>query len=222
MSEQAAPLLDAHDVSLAYRAPGDGSPLPVLAHVDIVLDRGQMVCLAGRSGSGKTSLLYIAAGFRSPDGGSVSWRGRDVTALAPDARARARRGFLGFVFQGGALIESLTAEENVAIVRGADGRRVLDRVAARELLGRLGVGGRVRHYPAQLSGGEQQRVAIARALVGDPPLLLIDEPTAHLDRHAADAVIGILPDIPEGSRGLLVASHDHRLIDLADHVLALD
>jgi putative ABC transport system ATP-binding protein len=129
---------------------------------------------------------------------------------------------LGFVFQGAGLIASLTAAENVAIVRGPDGRLATDRRGARSILGRLDLEAQADHFPHQLSGGEQQRIAVARALVGDPPLLLLDEPTAFLDRASADHVIDVLRQLRDEGRALLVASHDDHVTRLADHVVYLD
>lgn len=216
------PVLGLEGITLAYRGRGRSDPITIASGLDLAVRSGELVCVAGRSGSGKTSLLSIAAGFLAPDTGEVRWRGRIVDARDTAGTARARRGTLGFVSQDASLIPTLTAAENVAIVRGVDGRMVLGPDATRELLGRVGVADRATHFPAQLSGGEQQRVAIARALVGDPPLLIVDEPTAHLDRVAADAVIALLVGLCADGRGVLVASHDHSLIESAERVVRMD
>lgn len=218
----AAPLVELDAVALDYRLPDGDGVLPVLSGVSVSARPGELVCVAGRSGSGKSSLLYIAGGFLSPDSGTVRWEGRHIVALSIGQVALARRGFLGFVFQNAELITSLTALENVALVRGPRGVQATDRQGATALLGKVGIADRRGHFPSQLSGGEQQRVAVARALVGDPPLLIIDEPTAHLDRRTADDIIGLMVDLRTEGRAVLVASHDQRVIERADHLLTLD
>lgn len=218
---EAPPLLELQGVSLAYRR-GRREPLAIVSDMTLGVVAGELVCIAGRSGSGKTSLLSMAAGFLAPDSGEVRWRGRPIDARDADGTARGRRGFLGFVFQEGALIPTLTAAENVAIVRGADGRLALGPDGVLPLLERVGLSDRAGHFPSQLSGGEQQRIALARALVGDPPMLIVDEPTAHLDRAAADHVIALLADLCAEGRGVLVASHDHAMIERADRVIRMD
>jgi putative ABC transport system ATP-binding protein len=135
---------------------------------------------------------------------------------------RLRRGFLGIVFQHSALIPSLSAAENVALVRGADGRLISRVSDARQALSRVGLDGRANHFPGQLSGGEQQRVAIARAMNGSPPVVVIDEPTASLDRKTADQIIKVLTDVRDSGHAVLVASHDQHVIDAADFVVSLD
>ncbi|TAM62874.1 MAG: ATP-binding cassette domain-containing protein, partial [Chloroflexota bacterium] len=146
----------------------------------------------------------------------------DITRLSESARAGRRGGFIGYVFQNAGLLPALTAAENVALPGLPEGSEADGRTRARELLATVGLAGRDRHFPAQLSGGEQQRVGIARALYGEPPLLLVDEPKANLDRVAADAVIALLAGLAGPGRGLLVASHDPALIARADAVLHLE
>lgn len=221
-ADRALPLLELRGVSLQYRRGGRGGPLRVVSDLSLAVAPGELVCVAGRSGSGKTSLLSIAAGFLAPDAGEVLWGGVPVDARDADATARARRGRLGFVFQEAALIPTLTAAENVAIVRGTDGRTVLGPEEAGPLLERVGLADRAGHFPSQLSGGEQQRVAVARGLAGDPPLLIVDEPTAHLDRASADEVVGLLAALAAEGRAVLVASHDHAMIDRAERVIRMD
>ncbi|MGH2467373.1 MAG: ABC transporter ATP-binding protein, partial [Candidatus Limnocylindrales bacterium] len=188
----------------------------------LAVGQGDLVVVAGRSGSGKTTLLGIAAGLVEPSSGHVLWQGARVADLSADARARRRGSLIGIVFQNAALIETLTAAENVLVaavpagVRREDGRR------ARELLGEQGLGARRDHDPSRLSGGERQRVALARALFADPPLLIVDEPTANLDRVTADGLIETLVRLAAAGRGLLVASHDRHLIDRATGLIRLE
>lgn len=217
-----APLLEVHDLGLEYRGPSRGVAIRVLRHVELSLAARTLGCVAGRSGSGKTSLLLLCAGFLRPTEGTVMWRSRPIERLPEAEIQRLRRGFIGFVFQHGGLVPSLTTAENVALARGADGSLSSNPARVRELLQRVGLDGRADHFPSQLSAGEQQRVAIARALNGDPPLLLIDEPTASLDRASADEIVRLLEDVRDAGHAILVASHDAHVVAVADFVLGLD
>jgi ABC-type lipoprotein export system ATPase subunit len=217
----AAPL-EVRGLGLEYPRPGDGGALRVLRDIELVLRTRTLGCIAGRSGSGKTSLLMLCAGFLRPTEGTVLWGSTPIEQLPASEVMRLRRGFLGIVFQHGALIPSLTAAENVALVRGADGRLVSGVTEARQALRRVGLDGRADHFPSQLSGGEQQRVAIARALNGNPPVVVIDEPTASLDRKSADQIIELLTDVRDTGYAVLVASHDRHVIDAAEFVVSLD
>jgi ABC-type lipoprotein export system ATPase subunit len=219
------PALELDGIELTYRVPGN-EPLHVLRGIGLTASRGEFVCLAGRSGSGKTTLLYVATRLLSPDAGTVRWMGEDVTALGERESTARRRELIGFVFQTAGLIDLLTAQENVALpgfsrnghaASGADARR-----RAESLLARVGLGGRLRHYPAQLSGGERQRVAVARALFHDPPLLIVDEPTASLDAAAATRMVELLRGMRDEGRAVLVASHDEHVLQGADRIIRLD
>ncbi len=215
-------LVEARCVSLSYPVPGRREQLAVLKDVDLAGVPGRIVCVAGRSGSGKTTLLMIVAGFLRADSGSVAWRGEDLTGVAGERLTLLRRGFIGLMFQDGGLIASLTAAENVALVRGADGRLRRDKEKVLALLDGVGLGSRSNHMPSQLSGGERQRVALARALNGEPPVLLVDEPTANLDRASANGVIDLLRHQRDSGRAVIVASHDPTLLETADDRVALD
>lgn len=217
----ATALLAARDVSASFRAPDARTRIQILRDVSLNLAPREIVVVAGRSGSGKTTLLRIAAALIRPDAGTVEWDGQRVDLLSPDALATRRRSQLGFVFQSGGLLEQLTAAENVAIGE-MNGGPVNGRERSTAILDRVGLASRSRHFPAQLSGGERQRVALARALFGDPPLLIVDEPTANLDRQTADDIVSLLDGLRSDGRGLLIATHDMRLIDRADRVVQLD
>jgi ABC-type lipoprotein export system ATPase subunit len=175
-----------------------------------------MHCLAGRSGSGKTSILRVAAGLVRPTGGEVSWAGQPLSGLRDDAITQRRRDFVGYLDQGGVLIGGLTALENALMpaVPARRTRELTDR--ARQLLDRLGVGHRASHRPEQLSVGERQRVALARALLLSPAVLMVDEPTASLDRVNADSVIELLRSLAGEGIAVLVAAHDEHLVAASD------
>jgi ABC-type lipoprotein export system ATPase subunit len=196
--------------------------LRVLHGVSALVRRGDLAVIAGRSGSGKTTLLNVAAALLQPTAGLVAWGGIELPSLSSREIAAMRARHLGVVFQGGALIESLTAAENVALPAVPKGVRGNGRTLSRELLADVGLAKRADHFPAELSGGERQRVAIARALFSDPALLLVDEPTANLDRQTADSVIALLTDLAADDRCLVVASHDEHLIRQATSVLWLE
>lgn len=215
------PLLRMSVVAKAYGAPGGGR-IDVLHSVDLAIGSGDLVVVAGRSGSGKTTLLSIAAGLVEPSSGHIRWRGERVATLSADARARRRGSLIGIVFQNAALIDTLTAVENVLVAAVPAGVRREDGQRARGLLEEQGLGARLDHDPSRLSGGEQQRVALARALFADPPLLIIDEPTANLDRVTADGLVETLVRLAAAGRGLLVASHDRHIIDRATRVVQLE
>jgi ABC-type lipoprotein export system ATPase subunit len=175
-----------------------------------------MHCLAGRSGSGKTSLLKVAAGLMPPTSGEVSWDGTRITGLSDDAISRRRRSYLGYLDQGGVLLPGLTAVENVLLPAIPDRRAAELRPTAIALLDRLGVGHRADNRPDKLSGGERQRVAFARSLLLSPSVLMVDEPTASLDRHSADTVIALLRELTADGTAVLVSAHDPALIGAAD------
>jgi ABC-type lipoprotein export system ATPase subunit len=216
------PLLSLEQVAMSYPARGSVGAVEVLRGVSLVVTGGELVALAGRSGSGKTTLIRIAAGLLRPTRGTVRWNGQNLSACSEDELARMRGTQLGLVFQGGALIDSLTAAENVALAGVASGVRRDGQNLAERLLDRVGVRDRARNFPSQLSGGEQQRVALARALYGHPRLLLVDEPTANLDRATANDLIALLRIVAEADRGLLVASHDPHLLAAADRVIEIE
>jgi ABC-type lipoprotein export system ATPase subunit len=217
----ARPILELIRVSHKYPGRDGSDPIDILRDVDLSLARGSLVCVAGRSGSGKTTFLSIAAGLLRPTGGEVRWDGQPIAGLGDSEIARRRRTFIGFVFQNAALIPSLTAAENVALP-GLAGRSGTDgRARVAKLLDEVGLPTRHRHFPSQLSGGEAQRVAVARALYADPPLLVVDEPTANIDRKTADGVIELLAGLAHAGHGLLVASHDESLVSRSDAVIRL-
>jgi ABC-type lipoprotein export system ATPase subunit len=199
----------------------DGVRVDLFEGLSAAVGRGEFVVVAGRSGSGKTTALNVAAGLIRPSGGDVRWLGDSIQGTGSDELAERRARFVGLVFQTASLIETLTAAENVALAAiAAKAPRSPTRVA--ELLEGVGLAGRASHFPGQLSGGEQQRVAVARALYADPPVLIVDEPTANLDRRTADGIIRLLENLRAAGRGLLVASHDPEVVKAATTVIELE
>jgi putative ABC transport system ATP-binding protein len=189
---------------------------------DLEAPAGALTLLLGPSGCGKTSLLSCLGGILKPTTGTVHFGAIDVGALAGRALNDYRRNVVGIVFQSFNLVPSLNALENVAVpMRAAGIKWPAAKVRAVELLGGVGLADRTHHLPGDLSGGQQQRVAIARALALEPSLVLADEPTAHLDYVQVEEVIRVLRRLASGERVVVVATHDHRLLPLADQVVEL-
>ena len=183
---------------------------------------GELVLLLGASGCGKTTLLSVCAAILTPTSGSVRVAGTEVVGLKGAALTEYRRNTVGIVFQAFNLVPSLTAVENVMVpLRAAKMPRKQAKARAIELLERVDLGERLNHRPSGMSGGQQQRVAIARALAHDPPVLLADEPTAHLDYIQVEGVRKLLREVADDGRLVVVATHDDRMIPLADRVVNL-
>jgi putative ABC transport system ATP-binding protein len=194
----------------------------VLRNVDLTVNAGETVGLVGPSGSGKTTLLMIVAGLEHIDSGRIAIAGTDYAGLGEDELATFRGANIGFVFQSFHLMQTMTALENVAVpleLAGVD--TAFDR--ARDMLGRVGLGERLSHYPAQMSGGEQQRVAIARALVVEPRLLIADEPTGNLDAGTGGDIADLIfQAAAEQETTLLLVTHDAVLAGRCSRTVRMD
>jgi ABC-type lipoprotein export system ATPase subunit len=181
----------------------------------------QQVAMSGESGSGKTTLLNLIAGIATPDSGSVRVAGCEMTSLSESARDRLRATTIGYIFQTFNLLQGYTCLENVLL--GMSFGPGADRAVAVRLLERVGLGARLRHYPRQLSSGQQQRVAVARALANRPQLVLADEPTGNLDRRNARDSLALIREVcGESKAALLLVSHDAEVLAEFDRVEALD
>jgi putative ABC transport system ATP-binding protein len=215
------PAVELRKLSKSYRE-GEAER-GVLRDVSVTLASGEIAVLVGRSGSGKSTLLNIIAGIDKPTAGTVMVDGTDLTGLSEHARTRFRRRHIGFVFQFFNLIPLLTVEENLMLPLELNGRADGKGVArVRELLDRVGLGGRGGSYPERLSGGEQQRVAIARALIHEPALILADEPTGNLDAETAASVLDLLDGLArEAGRTVLMATHSREVVGVADRIFSL-
>lgn len=215
------PVLALRGVERVYKT--EAGPLPVLRGVDIDVYPGEVVGLIGPSGSGKSSLLHSAGLLERPDAGLVALEGRDCSKLSERVRTRIRLGTVGFVYQFHHLLPEFSALENVAMPLTIAGKSRREAEArAKELLESLGLGPRMNHQPAQMSGGEQQRVAIARALANRPKLLLADEPTGNLDPATSAAVFQALYQVArQQGVAALIATHNMELARYMDRVMAL-
>ena len=201
--------------------PSAAGPVHILRGVDLTVSPGERVAVIGPSGSGKSSLIAVAAGLEQPTGGTVRLFGEDLSRLSEDGRARLRRARVSLVFQSFHLLPNMTAEENVSAPLEIAGRRGAA-ATARDWLDKVGLTARLRHYPHQLSGGEQQRVALARALAVEPALLFADEPTGNLDGPNAAAVADLMFDLVRETRAALVlVTHDPLLAARADRQISM-
>jgi putative ABC transport system ATP-binding protein len=207
------------DVELTLR--GNAGPVNILRGVSLEVRRGETLGLVGPSGSGKSSLLMLMGGLEAATAGSVTALGRDLTAMDEDALARFRRDHMGVVFQSFHLIPTMTALENVATpLELAGAADAFDRAA--EELKAVGLGARMDHYPAQMSGGEQQRVALARAAAPRPEILLADEPTGNLDGATGAAIVDLLFGLRDRHGSTLVlVTHAPELAARCDRVIRL-
>jgi putative ABC transport system ATP-binding protein len=213
-------MLEVRELTVEYGS--GGYRIRPLDQLNISADDGEFVVVLGPSGCGKTTLLSCLAGLLRPTSGSIRFAGIEVESLGGRALNEYRRRTVGTVFQAFNLVKSLNARENVMaplLLSGVSRRDAGAR--ADELLDRVALGERARHRPSSLSGGQQQRVAIARALVNDPPLLLADEPTAHLDHIQVEGILRLLRELAAPGRLLVVSTHDNRVTRLADRVIEM-
>jgi putative ABC transport system ATP-binding protein len=214
-----APVLSLSEACLTLQ--GNAGPVDILKGISLEVERGQSVGLVGPSGSGKSSLLMLMGGLERATGGQVVALGHDLTAMDEDALARFRRGNMGVVFQSFHLIPTMTALENVATPLELAGVRDAFARAEAELRA-VGLGERMHHYPAQMSGGEQQRVALARAAAPRPAILLADEPTGNLDGATGQAIMDLLFGLRDRHGATLVlVTHAPDLAARCDRVVRL-
>jgi len=210
-------------ISKTYNA-GAATEVRVLRDVSVTLDRGEVVALVAPSGAGKSTLLHIAGLLDTPDAGSVTIDGADMTRLGDRARTAARRGQVGFIYQFHHLLPEFSAAENIVLPQLANATpRAAAEARARALLGQVGMQDRAAHRPAALSGGEQQRAAFCRALANGPSLLLADEPTGNLDPDTSERVFAALMTlVRDTGLSALIATHNAALAARMDRVLQLE
>nr|BFD87737.1 ABC transporter ATP-binding protein [Streptomyces sp. Xyl84] len=200
---------------------GEGAPAHAVRGVDLSVGRGEFVAVTGPSGAGKSTLLHLLGGLQRPDRGSIWLDGRCTDSYSEARWAQERRRTVGIVFQFFNLVSSLSVADNVelpALLAGRTPRQA--RAEREELLGELGLDGKERSMPGELSGGEQQRVALARALVNHPPLLLADEPAGSLDSKGTREVMRLLSRFHRRGQAIVLVTHDARLASAADRVIS--
>lgn len=222
MSDKAVERLKLDHIVKRYKQGDRG--LEVLKGASMTLYSGEIVALVGPSGSGKSTLLHIAGLLEKPDGGRIEIAGQETQDLADRERTAIRRRRIGFVYQYHHLLPEFTALENLVVpqmIAGMNKRKAAEH--GRELLKLVGLGERIDHRPARLSGGEQQRVALARAIINRPSLVLADEPTGNLDPETADSVFGLLQKLVEGTGvAAMIATHNLDLARRMDRVLLVE
>ena len=213
-----SPLIAASSVHRTYSL--GKKTVEVLRGIDLEITRGERVFLCGASGAGKTTLLYTLAGLERPEKGKVLIDGNDLYALSQKEQSLVRNSTMGYIFQNYYLLPELTALENVMVpgmIRSRNHRR-----RALDLMGEVGLGDRMHHLPAELSGGEQQRVAIARALINEPAMVFADEPTGNLDSRNGGEVMNLLLEFARNlSTTLVVVTHDRILAEQGDRTLEI-
>jgi lipoprotein-releasing system ATP-binding protein len=217
------PVLEAVGVEKSYRG-GDGARIQVLAGVDLTVSRGEMVAVVGASGAGKSTFLHVLGALDRPDAGEVRLGGLATRSASDEALAELRNRTVGFVFQFHHLLKEFSALENVMMPLRIAAMPIDEaRARAEALLVRVGLGARMQHRPAELSGGEQQRAAVARALAARPPLLLADEPSGNLDHQNAERLHDLFAELTaEMSVGVVVVTHNRSLAARASRVLHLE
>ena len=191
-------------------------------HVDLTVNKGDFISIVGPSGSGKSTLMNIIGLLDRADGGEYLFDGTDVTAISDDRQAEIRNQKIGFVFQSFFLLSKMNAVENVMVpllYRGIGEREARER--AKAMLEKMGLGERMNHLPSELSGGQQQRVAIARALVGEPELILADEPTGALDSKSGRDIVELLKELNDGGQTIILITHDEKIAKEARRRVAI-
>ena len=216
------PLIQLENLTRVYRS--GPSEVVVFRNLELAVPEGEQLAIMGESGAGKSTLLYLIAGLDQPTSGAVRFRGRDISSLSNAEVAGFRNREIGYVWQQHHLLAEFTCAENVMLPRLVRGENRTNALAeARDRLDEVGLADRAEHRAGELSGGEQQRVAIARALVGNPSLLLADEPTGNLDERTGDKVFSLLADL-RLKRNLtsILVTHNHRFAQSCGRVLKLE
>jgi putative ABC transport system ATP-binding protein len=216
-------LAEMADVVREYRT--GGQTVRALDGISLGLARGQFASVVGPSGSGKSTLLHLLGALDSPDSGSIRFDGIEIATMTDDEQSAFRRHKVGFIFQFFNLLPTLSAWENVAVPKLLDGQSLRRaKPHAVDLLERVGLGNRVDHRPAELSGGQMQRVAVARALMMDPPLILADEPTGNLDSATGTAIVELLRSAAHDSdvdRAVVMVTHNAEIAWATDRIITL-
>lgn len=214
-------IIQFREVSKAYST--KYQRIDVLDSFNMEIERGEFAVIIGPSGSGKSTILNLIAGFIRPDSGGIFVNGQDISKFNEFEICRYRIQQIGFVFQFFNLIHSLNAEDNIQVpmlLEGVEKNKRQKRV--NDLLGKIGIAHRKKHYPWEMSGGEQQRVAIARALVNSPNIILADEPTGNLDKKTSESILDVLTKINKEGKTVVVITHDTKVVNRATKVYDIE
>lgn len=213
-------MISLNNVSMNYQL--EDEQVSVLSNISLAINKGESLAIVGPSGSGKTTLLLLLAALETPSSGSIHIQNQNIAELSQDDQADLRRDNMGIVFQSFHLIPSLDALSNIALPMEIAGRKDARRIAS-EIIKRVGLEHRAKHYPLQLSGGEQQRVAIARALAHSPSLVLADEPTGNLDAKTGHRISNLLFELHEDMNATLVlVTHDEQLAKRCKRIVRMN
>ena len=201
---------------------GGGHKVEILKSIDLTIPTGQFIAITGHSGSGKTTLLSLIAGLDAPTDGKINIDGQDITKLNEDELALLRGNRFGFIFQNFHLIPTLTALENVVLSLELNNTPGATK-KSEDLLSKVGLGDRLNHYPAQLSGGEQQRLSIARAFVNEPDIILADEPTGNLDSKNSDHIMNLIEELHQIKQAtIILVTHELQVANQSQRILTLE
>lgn len=201
---------------------GGGHKVEILKSIDLTIPTGQFIAITGHSGSGKTTLLSLIAGLDAPTDGEINIDGQDITKLNEDELALLRGNRFGFIFQNFHLIPTLTALENVVLSLELNNTPGATK-KSEDLLSKVGLGDRLNHYPAQLSGGEQQRLSIARAFVNEPDIILADEPTGNLDSKNSDHIMNLIQELHQIKQAtIILVTHESQVANQSQRILTLE
>ena len=201
---------------------GGGHKVEILKSIDLTIPTGQFIAITGHSGSGKTTLLSLIAGLDAPTDGKINIDGQDITKLNEDELALLRGNRFGFIFQNFHLIPTLTALENVVLSLELNNTPGATK-KSEDLLSKVGLGDRLNHYPAQLSGGEQQRLSIARAFVNEPDIILADEPTGNLDSKNSDHIMNLIQELHQIKQAtIILVTHELQVANESQRILTLE
>ena len=201
---------------------GGGHKVEILKSIDLTIPTGQFIAITGHSGSGKTTLLSLIAGLDAPTDGKINIDGQDITKLNEDELALLRGNRFGFIFQNFHLIPTLTAMENVVLSLELNNTPGATK-KSEDLLSKVGLGDRLNHYPAQLSGGEQQRLSIARAFVNEPDIILADEPTGNLDSKNSDHIMNLIQELHQIKQAtIILVTHELQVANQSQRILTLE
>ena len=201
---------------------GGGHKVEILKSIDLTIPTGQFIAITGHSGSGKTTLLSLIAGLDAPTDGKINIDGQDITKLNEDELALLRGNRFGFIFQNFHLIPTLTALENVVLSLELNNTPGATK-KSEDLLSKVGLGDRLNHYPAQLSGGEQQRLSIARAFVNEPDIILADEPTGNLDSKNSAYIMNLIQELHQIKQAtIILVTHELQVANQSQRILTLE